>query len=86
MSANLDWRDHNNRKQQEENRRYANLRQAASLLRDNHLIWSADMEIIRHDLAEALDYFSIMQQLNFSSLERIAEKLISDENDLTIGN
>lgn len=75
MSANLDFRDHNlARKDVEE---YHILREAAILLRSD-LVWSADFEAIRCDLAEALDYYAISQQYGNRPLLKIAKKLTKE--------
>ena len=58
-------------------------KQAAGLLRHD-LVWSADLEAIRIDLAEYLDVKSSLGLANHPSLINIAKKLIATDNDLTI--
>ena len=58
-------------------------KQAAGLLRHD-LVWSADLEAIRLDLAEYLDVKSSLGLANHPSLINIAQKLIATDNDLTI--
>ena len=58
-------------------------KQAAGLLRHD-LVWSADLEAIRLDLAEYLDVKSSLGFANHPSLINIAKKLIATDNDLTI--
>ena len=60
-------------------RKYQIIRDAAMLLRDDNLVWSADMEAIRYHLGLALDYYSIKQQYDNPSLERVAEILMGTE-------
>ena len=61
-----------------------NYRQAIDLLRDDKLIWSADMESIRQILADALQ-----EQMDFigfenTNLNHLCEKLIEEENDISV--
>ena len=63
----------------------ADFKQASALLRDNHLIWSSDFDDIRLDLARLIDLYSKMDSYP-SALNEIVQKLISTENDLSIGN
>jgi hypothetical protein len=60
-------------------------KQASALLKDNHLIWSSDFDEIRLDLSRLIDLYV---KMNFypSALNEIVQKLISTENDLSIGN
>lgn len=61
-----------------------NYRQAIDLLRDDKLVWSNDMESIRHIVADALQ--EQMECIGFenTNLNYLAEKLIEEENDLSI--
>lgn len=59
--------------------KYETLREAAMLLRDDNLVWSADMEAIRFYLGQAIDNYSIKQQYDNPSLERVAEILMGVE-------
>lgn len=61
-----------------------NYRQAIDLLKDDKLIWSGDMDSIRKILADVFQ--EQMDCLGFenTNLNYLAEKLIADENDLTI--
>ena len=61
-------------------------KQAAWLLRDKNLVWSADLDSIREDLA---DYIEQALELGYASnrtLQHIVQALIADENDITIGD
>jgi len=58
-------------------------KQAAGLLRHD-LVWSADLEAIRLDLAEYLEVKCSLGLANHPSLINIAKKLIATDNDLTI--
>lgn len=77
-NADLDFRDSNQRIKQDQVK-YETLRDAAMLLRDDNLVWSADMEAIRYHLGLALDAYSIRQQYDNRSLERVAEILMGVE-------
>jgi hypothetical protein len=58
-------------------------RQAAGLLRHD-LVWSADFEAIRLDLADYLDMKSVLGSGNNLSLVRVVQNLIASENDMSI--
>lgn len=58
-------------------------RQAAGLLRHD-LVWSADFEAIRSDLADYLDMKSVLGVGNSLSLVKVVKHLIADENDMSI--
>ena len=58
-------------------------RQAAGLLRHD-LVWSADFEAIRSDLADYLDMKSVLGVGNSLSLVKVVQHLIATENDLSI--
>ena len=62
----------------------ADFRQAAALLRDPNLIWSADLDSIREDLALYLETAVISGQMHNSALQRVVQALLADENDLSI--
>jgi DNA topoisomerase VI subunit A len=62
----------------------ANYRQAIELLKDDKLVWSGDMEQIRKLLADVFDEHLIEDNLSFSTLNYLAEKLLEEENDLTV--
>ena len=62
----------------------ADFRQAAALLRDKNLVWSADLDSIREDLALYIESAVISGQMQNTALQRIVQSLIADENDLTI--
>ena len=72
------------KEQRVNNRLIADFRQAAALLRDKNLVWSADLDCIREDLALYLESAVISGQMQNSALQRIVQSLIADENDLTI--
>lgn len=59
-------------------------RQAAGLLRDPHLVWSADLDCIREDLAEYLEIKADLGSGNSPHLIRVVQHLIADENDITL--
>ena len=58
-------------------------RQAAGLLRHD-LVWDADFEAIRSDLADYLDSRSNEGVANHATLVTLVRKLIATENDLSI--
>jgi hypothetical protein len=58
-------------------------KQAAGLLRHD-LVWSADFEAIRLDLAIYLEVKCSLGLANHPSLINIAKKLIATDNDFTI--
>ena len=60
------------------------LKQAAMLLRDKNLVWSADLDSIREDLALYLESAVISGQWQNPALQLIAQALIAGENDLSI--
>jgi len=66
------------------NRMIADFRQAAALLRDRNLVWSADLDSIREDLALYIESAVISGQMQNTALQRIVQSLIADENDLSI--
>ena len=66
------------------NRNRTNYRQAIALLKDDQLVWSADMDAIRKLLADVFDEHLIESNFSFSTLNYLAEKLIEEENDLTV--
>lgn len=66
------------------NRNRTNYRQAIALLKDDQLVWSADMDAIRKHLADVFDEHLIESNFSFSTLNYLAEKLIEEENDLTV--
>ena len=57
-------------------------RQAAALLKDN-LVWSGDFENIRIELLELIERY-IQVQLYPENITAIVQKLIAEENDLSI--
>jgi hypothetical protein len=65
-------------------RAFADFKQAAALLRDPNLVWSADLDTIREDLADYLEVALVDQTWQSPTLQRIVQSLISDENDLTV--
>lgn len=66
-----------------QDRIYADFKQAASLLRDKNLVWSADLESIREDLAEYIEIKATLGSANNPHLIAVVQRFISDENDLT---
>jgi hypothetical protein len=65
-------------------RAYNDLKQAAGLLRDSNLVWSADLEAIKEPLANFLDKNASMGRFNDKDIIRLARAIIAEENDLTI--
>lgn len=63
---------------------FANLMQAAGLLKDSNLVWSEDLEAIRIPLALTLENYALKQQFDNPHLEELAVILLRDENDLTV--
>lgn len=62
----------------------ANYRQVIELLKDDKLVWSPDFDAIRVLLADVFDEHLIESNFSFSTLNYLAEKLLEDENDLTV--
>lgn len=62
----------------------ANYQMAINLLKDDNLVWSADMDSIRKALADVFDEHLIERNFSFATLNYLAEKLIEEENDLTV--
>jgi hypothetical protein len=58
--------------------------QAIALLRDDQLVWSADMDSIRKLLADVFDEAKADGNFKLTTLNYLAEQLIAEENDLTI--
>jgi hypothetical protein len=63
---------------------YADFRQAAALLRDKNLVWSADLDCIREDLADYIESRALFGQSNGQHLINVVQRLLDDENDLSI--
>ena len=63
---------------------YADMKQAAWLLKDPNLVWSADLELIREPLAEYLDNNASMGHYNDKEIIKLARAIIATENDFTI--
>ena len=61
-----------------------NYAQAIELLKDDKLVWSGDMDQIRKLLADVFDEHLIESNFSFTTLNYLAEKLLEDENDLTV--
>jgi hypothetical protein len=61
-----------------------NYRQVIDLLKDDKLVWSSDFDSIRVLLADVFDEHLIESNFSFSTLNYLAEKLLEEENDLTI--
>jgi len=58
---------------------------AAALLNDDNLVWSADLDSIRHDLAKFLEAKAGLGAGNNPHLIAVVESFIDVENDLSIG-
>lgn len=69
-----------------ERRLYADFKQAAALLDDNHLVWSCDMDAIRKPLARFIANRAPDGLRNDVDLIEVVRILIADENDITIGD
>lgn len=65
-------------------RNRTNYAQAIELLKDDKLVWSSDMDQIRKLLADVFDEHLIESNFSFSTLNYLAEKLLEEENDLTV--
>lgn len=63
-------------------RLFADYKQAISLLKED-LVWSGDFDNIRMDLMELLQYHADLRVYP-AALTDIVQKLIADENDLSI--
>jgi hypothetical protein len=63
-------------------RLFADYKQAASLLKDD-LVWSGDFDNIRYELLELIEQH-LKEETYPVNLSKIVQKLISDENDLSI--
>ena len=63
---------------------YADFRQAASLLKDKNLVWSADLDSIREELAAYIEAKATLGSANNPHLIAVVQRLISVENDLSI--
>lgn len=72
------------REEERAQRIYADFRQAAALLRDKNLVWSADLDCIREELAEYLEVRAQFGASNNSHLIAVVQRLLADENDLSI--
>jgi hypothetical protein len=64
---------------------YADFMQAAALLLDKNLVWSADLDSIRDDLARYLEHRAGFGLSNSTHLIAVVQRLLADENDLSIG-
>jgi hypothetical protein len=62
----------------------ADFKQAAALLKDKNLVWSADLDCIRQDLANYIEAALTDHTWQSATLQRIVQALIADENDLSI--
>lgn len=60
----------------------ADYKQAASLLKED-LVWSGDFDSIRMDLAAMIERF-VVADIYPEPMTEIVQKLIADENDLSI--
>ena len=65
-------------------RNYANYRQAAGLLLDSNLEWSADLESIRINLGIFLTKIADRGDFSDIHLGGIVQQLIAEENDMSI--
>lgn len=58
--------------------------QAAGLLRDKNLVWSADLDSIREELADYLEVKATLGSANNQHLIAVVQRLLAEENDLSI--
>lgn len=58
---------------------------AAALLSDHNLVWSADLDAIREDLAKYLEERASLGAANSVHLIQVVRSFIDVENDLSIG-
>jgi hypothetical protein len=63
---------------------YADFMQAAALLKDKNLVWSADLDSIRDDLANYLEERAELGKKNGTHLIAVVQRLLADENDLSV--
>jgi hypothetical protein len=62
----------------------ANYQMVIDLLKDENLVWSPDFDMIRKHLADVFDEHLIESNFSFCTLNYLAEKLLEEENDLTV--
>jgi hypothetical protein len=74
----------NQRRAEVSNWNRANYRQVIELLQDDKLIWSGDFDNIRKALADVFDEHLIESNFSFATLNYLAEKLLEEENDISI--
>ncbi len=67
-----------------DDRVYDDFKQAAALLRDKNLVWSADLDSIREDLAEYIETKAGLGVGNNPHLIAVVQRLLADENDLSV--
>ncbi len=67
-----------------EARHYADYKQAAGLLLDKSLVWSADMELIRVNLGNHINRMAERNDFADFHIVGIVRDLISEENDMSI--
>ena len=58
---------------------------AAALLADDNLIWSADLDSVRQDLAKYLEERAGLGAANSAHLINVVRAFVEVENDLSIG-
>lgn len=61
-----------------------NYRQAVDLLKDEKLVWSPDFDNIRLALADVFEDHLLDDNYECQTLNYLAEKLLAEENDLTV--
>lgn len=62
----------------------ANYQMVIDLLKDDKLVWSGDFDNIRKALADVFDEHLIESNFSFATLNYLAEKLLEEENDISI--
>ena len=62
----------------------ANYQMVIDLLKDDKLVWSPDFDAIRKALADVFHEHLIESNFSFATLNYLAEKLLEEENDLTV--
>jgi hypothetical protein len=68
----------------QQDRHYANYRQAAGMLLDDNLVWSADMDSIRVHLGNYINRMASIGDFTDFNIFCLVQDLISSENDLSI--
>lgn len=73
-------------RQRTNDRIYADFKQAAALLDDDNLVWSADLDGVRQDLARYISERATLGTANSPHLISVVQRFIAEENDITLGD